>query len=101
MYPLLLMQFDRLIHRRFCLQDHQTHYEAVGTIGNLVHSSPEIKRVVLAQGVLQPVINLLQCSCRDSLREAALLIGQFAQCDSRNRHRQARGDVLLSPNHVT
>lgn len=76
------------------MQDHQTHYEAVGTLGNLVHSSPEIKRIVLSQGVLQPVINLLQCSCRDSLREAALLIGQFAQCDSRNRNRQPRGEVL-------
>lgn len=72
------------------VQDHQTHYEAVGTLGNLVHSSPEIKRIVLSQGVLQPVINLLQCSCRDSLREAALLIGQFAQQDNRSRQRQNR-----------
>ena len=58
------------------VQDHQTHYEAVGTLGNLVHSSSEIKKVVLAEGALQPVINLLQCTCRDSLREAALLVGQ-------------------------
>lgn len=76
------------------MQDHLTHYEAVGTLGNLVHSSPEIKRAVLNSGVLQPVINLLRCSCRDSLREAALLIGQFAQCDAgRNRARPVRGDV--------
>lgn len=66
------------------VQDHTTHYEAVGTLGNLVHSSPEIKRRVLEAGVLQPVINLLQCTCRESLREAALLVGQFAQCESRN-----------------
>jgi hypothetical protein len=66
------------------VQDHTTHYEAVGTLGNLVHSSPDIKRRVLAEGVLQPVINLLQCTCRESLREAALLVGQFAQCETRN-----------------
>lgn len=76
------------------MQDHLTHYEAVGTLGNLVHSSPEIKRAVLNSGVLQPVINLLRCSCRDSLREAALLIGQFAQCEAgRNRRPPVRGDV--------
>lgn len=77
------------------VQDHQTHYEAVGTLGNLVHSSPDIKRSVLQQGVLQPVVNLLQCSCRDSLREAALLIGQFAQCESRNRQRPPRAEVRV------
>lgn len=71
------------------VQDHATHYEAVGTLGNLVHSSPEIKRKVLTEGILQPVINLLQCSCRESLREAALLVGQFAQCDSRGHIRRA------------
>eukprot|EP00892_Ulva_mutabilis_P010074 jgi/Ulvmu1/7439/UM036_0100.1 len=76
-------------------EDHLTHYEAVGTLGNLVHSSPEIKRAVLGSGVLQPVINLLRCSCRDSLREAALLIGQFAQCDA-NRNRGARPNARAS-----
>jgi Armadillo/beta-catenin-like repeat len=73
------------------MQDHQTHYEAVGTLGNLVHSSPDIKRAVLQEGVLQPVINLLSCTCRDSLREAALLIGQFAQCDPRRGQNHGRG----------
>lgn len=31
-------------------------------IGNLVHSSPNIKKEVLAAGALQPVIGLLRCS---------------------------------------
>lgn len=30
-------------------------------IGNLVHSSPNIKKEVLAAGALQPVIGLLRC----------------------------------------
>jgi hypothetical protein len=78
------------------VQDHATHYEAVGTLGNLVHSSPDIKRLVLSEGILQPVINLLQCSCRESLREAALLVGQFAQCDNRNAARRgANRDVRI------
>lgn len=47
-------------------------------IGNLVHSSAIIKRRVLEEGALQPVINLLSSSCTDSQREAALLLGQFA-----------------------
>lgn len=47
-------------------------------IGNLVHSSAAIKRKVLEEGALQPVINLLSSSCTDSQREAALLLGQFA-----------------------
>lgn len=32
----------------------------VGVIGNLVHSSPNIKKEVLAAGALQPVIGLLR-----------------------------------------
>lgn len=52
--------------------------QAVGVIGNLVHSSAAIKRRVLDEGALQPVINLLSSSCTDSQREAALLLGQFA-----------------------
>lgn len=47
-------------------------------IGNLVHSSAPIKKKVLEEGALQPVINLLSSSCTDSQREAALLLGQFA-----------------------
>lgn len=88
------------------LQDHTTHYEAVGTLGNLVHSSPEIKRRVLEAGVLQPVINLLQCTCRESLREAALLVGQFAQCESRNAaqrrssNKEVRATSFRRPLHV-
>lgn len=52
--------------------------QAVGVIGNLVHSSAPIKKKVLEEGALQPVINLLSSSCTDSQREAALLLGQFA-----------------------
>ena len=52
--------------------------QAVGVIGNLVHSSAVIKKRVLEEGALQPVINLLSSSCTDSQREAALLLGQFA-----------------------
>lgn len=57
------------------------HYEAVGVIGNLVHSSPTIKRQVLDEGALQPVIGLLSSKCTESQREAALLLGQFATTD--------------------
>lgn len=64
-------------------EDSLTHYESVGTLGNLVHSSQDIKKQVLRNGALQPVINLLQSPCRDSQREAALLVGQFAQYDNR------------------
>ena len=52
--------------------------EAVGVIGNLVHSSTHIKRRVLDEGALQPVIGLLSSQCPESQREAALLLGQFA-----------------------
>jgi hypothetical protein len=41
------------------------HYEAVGVIGNLVHSSQNIKRRVLDEGALQPVINLLSSTCTE------------------------------------
>ncbi|KAJ6920466.1 hypothetical protein NC651_014146 [Populus alba x Populus x berolinensis] len=54
----------------------------VGVIGNLVHSSPHIKKAVLLAGALQPVIGLLSSSCSESQREAALLLGQFAAADS-------------------
>ncbi|WJX84212.1 hypothetical protein P8452_66808 [Trifolium repens] len=54
----------------------------VGVIGNLVHSSPEIKKEVLLAGALQPVICLLSSCCLESQRVAALLIGQFATTDS-------------------
>jgi hypothetical protein len=43
-----------------------------------VHSSANIKRRVLEEGALQPVINLLRSTCAESQREAALLLGQFA-----------------------
>ena len=59
-------------------EDSQIHYEAVGVIGNLVHSSQHIKKKVLEEGALQPVIGLLSSRCPDSQREAALLLGQFA-----------------------
>ena len=58
--------------------DQAIHYEAVGVIGNLVHSSLHIKRRVLDEGALQPVIGLLSSHCPESQREAALLLGQFA-----------------------
>ncbi|KAJ8431291.1 hypothetical protein Cgig2_026267 [Carnegiea gigantea] len=54
----------------------------VGVIGNLVHSSPNIKKEVLDAGALQPVIGLLSSCCSESQREAALLLGQFAAADS-------------------
>ncbi|CAJ2633135.1 ARM REPEAT PROTEIN INTERACTING WITH ABF2-like [Trifolium pratense] len=63
-------------------EDPTIHYEAVGVIGNLVHSSPEIKKEVLLARALQPVICLLSSCCLESQREAALLIGQFATTDS-------------------
>lgn len=59
-------------------EDTAIHYEAVGVIGNLVHSSQPIKRTVLEEGALQPVIALLSSPCIESQREAALLLGQFA-----------------------
>jgi hypothetical protein len=43
-----------------------------------VHSSQGIKRRVLEEGALQPVIGLLSSRCGESQREAALLLGQFA-----------------------
>lgn len=36
------------------------HVFQVGVIGNLVHSSPNIKKEVLIAGALQPVIGLLR-----------------------------------------
>ncbi|CAL9769106.1 unnamed protein product [Musa acuminata subsp. burmannicoides] len=59
----------------------------VGVIGNLVHSSPNIKKEVLRAGALQPVIGLLcvvncHSCCTESQREAALLLVQFASADS-------------------
>lgn len=36
------------------------HGFQVGVIGNLVHSSPNIKKEVLLAGALQPVIGLLR-----------------------------------------
>jgi hypothetical protein len=42
----------------------------------------DIKRQVLTEGALQPVINLLSSPCAESQREAALLLGQFATTDN-------------------
>ncbi|WRX21236.1 BTB/POZ domain - like 10 [Theobroma cacao] len=85
-------------------EDAAIHYEAVGVIGNLVHSSPNIKKEVLAAGALQPVIGLLTSCCSESQREAALLLGQFAATDSDCKvHIVQRGavrpliDMLHSP----
>ncbi|XP_068472914.1 ARM REPEAT PROTEIN INTERACTING WITH ABF2-like isoform X1 [Phaseolus vulgaris] len=65
-------------------EDSKLHSEAIGVIGNLVHSSPNIKKDVLLAGALQPVICSLSSSsyCSESRREAALLLGQFATTDS-------------------
>ncbi|KAJ4873636.1 Armadillo-like helical protein [Raphanus sativus] len=42
-------------------EDPSVHGEAIGAIGNLVHSSPDIKKeVIRAGGALQPVISLLR-----------------------------------------
>lgn len=40
-----------------------------------------IKRKVLDEGALQPVIGLLSSKCHESQREAALLLGQFATAE--------------------
>ncbi|KAJ7977400.1 ARM repeat protein interacting with ABF2 [Quillaja saponaria] len=84
--------------------DAAIHYEAVGVIGNLVHSSPNIKIQVLLAGALQPVIRLLSSCCLESQREAALLVGQFAATDADCKvHIVQRGavqpliDMLHSP----
>ena len=45
------------------------------------HTAQHIKRRVLEEGALQPVIGLLSSSCTESQREAALLLGQFATTD--------------------
>lgn len=58
--------------------DPVVHYEAVAVLSNLVHSSAHIKKLVLNGGALQPLVNLLTSMCTDSRREAALLLGQFA-----------------------
>jgi hypothetical protein len=61
-----------IIHFRFCNNfdlslyiSHPAHAMIwivlqVGVIGNLVHSSPNIKKEVLFAGALQPVIGLLR-----------------------------------------
>ncbi|KAF9590714.1 hypothetical protein IFM89_036838 [Coptis chinensis] len=60
----------------------------VGVIGNLVHSSPNIKKDVLVAGALQPVIGLLRSVCvvemlqspDTQLREmSASALGRLAQ----------------------
>ena len=58
--------------------DPSIHYEAVAVMSGLVHSSAHIKKLVLNGGALQPLINLLSSSDMESRREAALLLGQFA-----------------------
>ncbi|CAH1413478.1 unnamed protein product [Lactuca virosa] len=56
-------------------EDATIHYEAVGVIGNLLHSSPNIKKEVLLARALQPVTELLSLSCSENQREVALLLG--------------------------
>ncbi|KAF9611274.1 hypothetical protein IFM89_028698 [Coptis chinensis] len=55
----ILQQFDwevpDWVHLLLCM--------SVGVIGNLVHSSPNIKKDVLVAGALQPVIGLLRSVC--------------------------------------
>ena len=58
--------------------DPNIHYEAVAVMSSLVHSSAHIKKLVLNCGALQPLINLLSSVDMESRREAALLLGQFA-----------------------
>ena len=45
-------------------------HEAVGVLGNLVHSSAHIKKRVLEEGALQPVIQLLTAGCGGRCRHA-------------------------------
>lgn len=78
-------------------EDVGVHYEAVGVIGNLVHSSAQIKRKVLEDGALQPVINLLSSPCADSQREAALLLGQVGvSCLQRQGCSRLEGSASLA-----
>lgn len=49
---------------------------------------------MLAEGALQPVINLLSSPCSESQREAALLLGQFATTD--NGEEQLRLQLLAA-----
>ena len=74
-------------------EDTTIHYEAVGVIGNLVHSSRNIKKKVLQEGALQPVIGLLSSPCAESQREAALLLGQFATSEENRKAIVQRGAV--------
>lgn len=71
-------------------QMHHHFITQVGVIGNLVHSSQPIKRTVLEEGALQPVIALLSSPCIESQREAALLLGQFATTEPDYKARCAR-----------
>ncbi|CAG9464571.1 unnamed protein product [Pedinophyceae sp. YPF-701] len=61
-------------------EDESVYTEAIGVVGNLVHSTPLMKgRVLLTDGALQAIIRLLRPHCTDDARrEAALLMGQFA-----------------------
>ncbi|PPD74570.1 hypothetical protein GOBAR_DD28503 [Gossypium barbadense] len=60
-------------------EDAAIHYEAVGVIGNLVHSSTKHKKRSSCCGGSATC----HCSCcSESQREAALLLGQFAATDS-------------------
>ncbi|KAL0371310.1 UNVERIFIED_CONTAM: arm repeat protein interacting with a [Sesamum angustifolium] len=52
---------------------------AVGVIGNLVHSSPNIKKEVLAAGALQPVIGLLRSRCSESKEKLLCCLGNLLQ----------------------
>ena len=56
----------------------------------------DIKREVLAEGALQPVINLLSSPCAESQREAALLLGQFATTDNGGCAARLRTGLLLA-----
>lgn len=53
------MEFQNVLPCWMCYQM-TYHGLQVGVIGNLVHSSPNIKKEVLAAGALQPVIGLLR-----------------------------------------
>ena len=57
----------------------------------------DIKRQVLTEGALQPVINLLASPCSESQREAALLLGQFATTDNGGGRARAPPSPTPSP----
>jgi hypothetical protein len=69
MYLVASLRQFTILNERFLILDNQ-----VGVIGNLVHSSVNIKKEVLAAGALQPVIGLLRFSMTLFVFEVGMLL---------------------------